>query len=79
MKDRCTNPNNLNYKYYGALGVTVCDRWSQFENFVADMGPRPLKKSLDRINPFGNYEPGNCRWATAKEQANNKRKNYLQL
>lgn len=74
MKNRCLNSHDKNYKYYGALGVIVCDRWMSFPNFVADMGKRPANKSLDRIDPYGNYEPGNCRWATAKEQANNKRK-----
>lgn len=73
MHERCYNPKKENYKYYGALGVTVCERWFNFENFLKDMGERPLDTSLDRINPFGNYEPTNCRWATAKEQANNKR------
>lgn len=75
MRSRCTRTNNIGYKYYGALGVTVCDRWlNSFDNFVLDMGERPEGKTLDRINPFGNYEPGNCRWATPKEQQLNKRK-----
>jgi len=75
MKARCYDHSTPAYKYYGAKGVTVCDRWkNSFENFFADMGYRPAdKQSLDRINPFGNYEPSNCRWATHKEQANNRR------
>lgn len=60
---------------YGAIGVTVCERWNDFENFYQDMGPKPDKSySIDRWpNPHGNYEPGNCRWATPTEQARNKR------
>jgi hypothetical protein len=71
---RCTNPKMESYKYYGALGVTVCEAWFKFENFYADMGDVPPGKTLDRKDPYGNYEPGNCRWATRLEQAHNKRK-----
>ncbi len=74
MKGRCSNPNNPDYRYYGARGITYCEEWESFEEFFADMGHRPPGTSLDRIDPNGNYEPGNCRWATAKQQANNKRK-----
>lgn len=76
MRQRCLNPKSKAYKYYGALGVTICDRWlNSFDTFLADMGERPSPElSIDRINTFGNYEPSNCRWATMKEQANNKRK-----
>lgn len=75
MKERCNNPNAHNYRWYGAKGVTVCARWNDsFEAFFADMGSKPTPlHSLDRINPFGNYEPSNCRWATKKEQSANQR------
>jgi hypothetical protein len=75
MKARCGNPNGANYANYGARGITICDRWIEsFENFLADMGERPGPgHSLDRIDPNGNYEPGNCRWATSKEQYENRR------
>ena len=75
MKTRCLNPNAPNYSIYGGRGIKVCDRWiSSFQHFLIDMGPRPSKKlSLDRINNDGNYEPSNCRWATALEQVENSR------
>ena len=75
MIRRCTNPNCNAFKYYGARGITVCDRWlAGFENFYADMGASGPGLSIDRINNDGNYEPGNCRWATHKQQANNQRR-----
>jgi hypothetical protein len=77
MRQRCNNPNSERYDIYGALGVKICERWNDFLTFVSDMGERPLGKTLDRWpDPFGNYEPGNCRWATPKEQRNNCRRRY---
>lgn len=74
MIDRCRNQNHHAYKDYGGRGIIVCDRWLiSFENFYADMGSRPDGTSIDRKNNDGNYEPGNCRWATMKEQSRNKR------
>lgn len=74
MRQRCNNPAASGYEYYGGQGVTVCERWDSFENFLTDMGERPDGLTLDREDPTGNYEPRNCRWATWHTQNNNKRK-----
>lgn len=76
MKRRCYYEKYRKFKDYGGRGITVCKRWlNSFENFIADMGKKPTAKhTLDRINVNGNYEPGNCRWATWKQQGTNKRK-----
>jgi hypothetical protein len=77
MKNRCLNLNCENYADYGGRGITVCERWNKFENFYADMGPRPNGTSINRIDNDGNYEPGNCHWATNKEQHRNKRSTVM--
>ncbi len=79
MKERCVNTKYWAYKNYGARGIKICDRWlNSFENFFADMGKRPTPNhSIDRIDNDGNYELSNCRWATRKEQNNNRRNNII--
>ena len=74
MKQRCLNQNCHAYPNYGGRGISIAEKWLEFEGFVEDMGTRPVGDySLDRINPNGNYEPGNCRWATRYEQTHNRR------
>ena len=73
MRARCTNPRHIQFRRYGGRGIRVCERWlNSFENFLADMGPRPPGTTIHRINNHGNYEPGNCVWAPRKEHELNK-------
>lgn len=78
MKDRCLNSHNKKHVDYGARGITVCERWMGFHAFLEDMGTKPSPEhTIDRIDNDGNYEPGNCRWATKARQARNQRRAKL--
>lgn len=72
MRQRCENPAHVSYPWYGAMGVTVCERWKVFANFASDMGSRPQGLTIDRIDPGKGYEPSNCRWATVADQNRNR-------
>jgi hypothetical protein len=74
MKQRCTNPNFKQWKDYGGRGIKVCKRWQAFENFLADMGEKPPKLQIDRIDNNGDYKPSNCRWVTPKENSATRRR-----
>ena len=78
MMQRCYRIKEKSYDRYGARGISVCDRWHDFKNFLADMGEKPAILTLDRINSEGNYEPSNCRWASTTTQARN-RSNTVKL
>ena len=79
MRYRCQNPNNKSYERYGARGITVCERWAKFENFYADMGPRPSGRSLERKKNNDGYSPENCVWGTPSDQQRNKRTSKLTI
>ena len=77
MKGRCLNTAHKDYPKYGAAGITLCEEWHKFENFLADMGTRPAGTSIDRIDNTKGYSPDNCRWASPKQQSRNRKSNKL--
>lgn len=79
MHGRCTRAKDISYPNYGGRGIAVCERWRSFENFLADMGERPIGMTIDRVDTNGDYEPGNCRWSTVLHQNRNKRNTKLSV
>lgn len=80
MKSRCNNPKNPDSKSYAGRGIKVCSRWANFQKFLKDMGPKPSSRhSIDRKNNDKGYSPSNCRWATPKQQANNRRQRSINV
>jgi len=77
MLTRCRNPRHHTYPAYGGRGITVCERWFSFDNFYEDMGPRPEGYWIERRDNNGNYEPGNCHWASPSDQNDNKSNNFM--
>lgn len=77
MKARCLTHADKDFKHYGGRGIKICERWENFENFLADMGEKPEGLTIERIDNDGNYEPDNCKWATQKEQLRNSRNNRI--
>jgi hypothetical protein len=79
MHQRCNNPRSAQYKWYGARGIAVCERWGDFQKFFEDMGERPAGHTIDRVDNDADYSPGNCVWATHKEQTRKQEKNVLTM
>lgn len=78
MKQRRLNPRHKFFPFYGGRGIGICERWMEFPNFIADTGPRPRGKTLDRKDVDGDYSPENCRWATIRQQNKNRRTNRIE-